>query len=83
MVLMASMLAGIFYGTSRIPSQQDQVYQHVREVMELGYFLGHRDALNGKVRLQISTNDTNQWVWTESPWDDGTKPMLNSAKMRR
>lgn len=48
-------------------------YLHViKHRMELAYFEGQRDAMEGDVR--ISQLDNGCYVWITSPWNDGDKP---------
>ena len=49
----------------------------VGRAMEEAYFEGQRDALEGKLKIKATSEG---YVWTESPWDNGSEPSFQPAK---
>jgi hypothetical protein len=39
------------------------------------YFQAQKDALEGNILIKL--NSDSVYVWTKSPWTDGTKPTFN------
>ena len=52
-------------------------HQEAQAIIEEAYFEGQKDALSGDVR--ISKTREGCWIWTKSPWDNGTSPIFNPA----
>lgn len=48
----------------------------IRQKMEIAYFEGQKDAINGDIRIEKNT-DTS-WIWIESPWDSGREPIFTN-----
>ena len=44
-------------------------------LMERAYFDGQRDAINGDVRIKLTSDSL--YVWTKSCWDNGEHPDFN------
>lgn len=42
---------------------------------EKAYFEGQKDAINGDIRIKF--NSDSCYIWTKSPWDNGTMPTYN------
>jgi len=52
-------------------------YNRRIELVELAYFEGQRDALEGDIR--IKKNIDGCYVWSKSPWDGGSWPIFNPS----
>jgi len=46
----------------------------VTATMEYAYMEGQRDYAEGDIRIKKVGDD---WEWTSSPWDGGSKPVYN------
>ena len=55
-----------FYSTKDLETQ-------IQIVAEQAYFEGQKDALNGDIRIKMSTDSI--YIWTKSCWDEKTDPI--------
>jgi hypothetical protein len=46
----------------------DEITPHDRYVFEIGYFMGQRDAINGKIIILYIKEDSS-WVWEDKVWE--------------
>jgi len=42
--------------------------------LEEAYFEGQKDVIEGDIR--IKKDNSGDWIWTKSPWDNGRKPIF-------
>ena len=49
----------------------------LKQALEQAYFEGQKDVLNNDIRIKL--NNDSCYIWTKSPWDDGTPPMYNPS----
>lgn len=45
----------------------------LRGLLEMAYFEGQKDAIEGDIRIKLMEDSI--YVWSKSPWEDGTKPV--------
>ena len=49
-------------------------------LMELAYYEGQKDAIEGKIRIEMT--ESGKYTWIESPWDGGRKPTFNPLTVK-
>lgn len=52
-------------------SEKD-IKNQITVMCEKAYFEGQTDAIHGDIRIKYLNDSV--WVWTKSPWNDGSKP---------
>jgi len=75
-LLIIGVIAGtynIFYQKNDQAEKEYQIKIAIQKALESAYFEGQRDAINGDVRIKL--NEDSVYVWTKSPWNDGTLPI--------
>lgn len=70
-VLLISLLAGLFFIYEYKKDQLKMITELSTKMVEVGYFEGQKDALEGDVRIE---KIGNSYVWSSSPWDGGENP---------
>lgn len=74
-VLVMTVLVLLLIGTTNKRAHSVDDYS-----AEYGYYRGQVDALEGDIRITLvkdSTSDSLVYVWSQSPWMDGRKPIFN------
>lgn len=66
-LILAICFAGCNYGIAN----KDKVIK----ALEKAYFDGQKDALEGDVRIKLTSDSI--YIWTKSPWNNGNKPLYN------
>eukprot|EP01029_Cantina_marsupialis_P009815 TRINITY_DN2264_c0_g1_i1.p2 TRINITY_DN2264_c0_g1~~TRINITY_DN2264_c0_g1_i1.p2 ORF type:complete len:137 (+),score=30.20 TRINITY_DN2264_c0_g1_i1:1356-1766(+) len=54
---------------------KNELEEDLTKAVEMAYFEGQKDALNGIIRFKL--NSDSVYVWTESCYDDGRKPIYH------
>lgn len=49
-------------------------------LMELAFYEGQKDALEGRIRIELT--ESGKYRWIESPWDDGKKPKFDPLTVK-
>ena len=57
---------------------KSQNMEAIKFGLERAYFEGQKDAINGDVRIEL--NSDSVYVWTRSPWNDGTGYLFVPSK---
>jgi uncharacterized protein YcfL len=70
------LIAVLFVGCR---SNQDNIDDDLRMVMERAYFCGQRDAINGVVVIKFDTDDS-LYKWKDSPWNSRRETLYKMTK---
>lgn len=52
---------------------EEEIKKELNIIVEKAYFEGQKDALEKDIRIKL--NRDSVYIWTKSPWDDGTLPI--------
>lgn len=58
----------------------DKIEFILKSELEKAYAEGQKDALNGDIK--IKSINFGRYVWIESPWDNGRKPINDTLKIK-
>lgn len=63
----------LFFTTKNTEKNIVDVVDAIQIIAEQAYFEGQKDAINGDIRI---TKINSCYVWTKSPWNNGTNPIF-------
>jgi hypothetical protein len=54
-------------------------FKTIQEAAEYSYFEGQKDYMNEDIRIKV--DDNGCYHWSESPWNDGKRPIYDPSKI--